>query len=274
MIMNNILNNIINLAKILLVVFFSALFLKVFFVDAYFVPSQSMENTLLPGDYVFVNKFIYGAKTPKYFPFTNKAIPQIKFPAIRDIQTGDIIVFELPGNKDEIRRPKPEYYMKRVIACPGDTFSINETGFFINSRHIAIRSDEFPDKNREENISDIFFYELGFRKYKFGPIRIPKSGDTLQLDYNNISLWKIFIEREGHKAECKGLKVYIDNVESGYHIINRDYCFVIGDNLSASIDSRYWGFLPVENIIGKVMVVYWSMDSDGIRFPRIGKVAY
>ena len=79
-----------------------AIFIKTFFIEAFRIPSGSMEKTLLVGDFILVNKFIYGSTTPRYLPFTNISLPFITLPSLRDPENGDIIVFEYPGDRDQI----------------------------------------------------------------------------------------------------------------------------------------------------------------------------
>jgi signal peptidase I len=277
-------DKILSAAKILIFIFFSALLLKLFFLDALFIPSGSMANTLLEGDYIFINKFIYGAKTPGHIPFTNIKIPWLKMPAFKNVLPGDVIAFIYPGEKDKIENKTEDVLVKRCIGVSGDTLSIENNEISLNQWKFRLNNLE-EDKNKDSFInSDIFFYELGYTKNKFGPIRIPKKDDTLWVDYNNFSLWRIFIEREGHTTDSKGLGVYIDGRESDRYIVERNYCFVIGDNINNSYDSRNWGFLPIENVIGKVMFIYWSIDYrnvkkifdifSNIRLNRIGKIIY
>jgi signal peptidase I len=276
-------NKIISASKIFIYVFFSALLIKIFFLDALFIPSASMEDTLLQGDYVFINKLIYGPKTPEYIPFTNIKIPRIKIPPLKDLNIGDVIAFEFPGEKDQLKSVKDEILVKRCIALAGDTLQIENNEIFIRNK--KFKMNEKPEEKTDFYIdSDIFFYQLGFNKKKFGPIRIPKAKDTIKIDYNNYSLWKTFIEREGHTADSKGLTVYIDGKESGYYIVEKNYCFVVGDNINNSYDSRNWGFLPVDNVIGKAMFIYLSIDIkssknffdilNNIRFNRTAKIIY
>src|SRR5512135_1048617 len=99
----------------------AALFLKFFIVEAYRIPTSSMENTLMAGDFVLVNKFIYGARTPRYIPFTWIRLPHVQLPAVYPPRRGDIVVFEFPENNADRSPHEAVNYVKRCIALPGDT---------------------------------------------------------------------------------------------------------------------------------------------------------
>jgi signal peptidase I len=120
-----------------------------------------------------------------------------------------------------------------------------------------------------------------FNEDNYGPIRIPKKGDVIELNSSNFDKWKIFIQRENHLAELKDVKVLIDGNEVTSYTVGRDYVFGMGDNRDNSLDSRFWGFVPVEEIIGTPLIVYWSWNPDislfsvgeklsTIRFNRVG----
>lgn len=122
-----------------------------------------------------------------------------------------------------------------------------------------------------------------FNEDNYGPIIVPKKGMKIQLDAENFSSWDVFIFREGHQAELHGEKVLIDGKETTEYVVERDYAFGMGDNRDDSLDSRFWGFIPMEDIIGTPMIVYWSWDPNlpiyqlvdkikSINFGRIGKI--
>jgi len=111
----------------------AALLLKTFVVEAYRIPTGSMENTLLVGDFLLVNKFIYGAKSPNIFhcsgPFRISSLPAIEYP-----HRGDVIVFEWPGDRDEVKPPEPVNYIKRCIGLPGDTIQVIDRVVYVNGK--------------------------------------------------------------------------------------------------------------------------------------------
>jgi signal peptidase I len=269
-----------------LMVIGAALLLKVFVVEAFRIPSSSMENTLLEGDFLFVNKFIYGIKTPKYLPFTDVRLPRITLPPFRQPKRGDVIVFEFPGERDELAPKERVNYIKRCIAVAGDTVLILEKAIYVNGERIAEPRHAHVEPlssgpGREPN-PRIFPRGMRFNEDNYGPIRVPKEGDLLQLTPENIDSWSVFIAREGHKVEKRGSELLIDGAPAATYRVQRNYLFMLGDNRDNSLDSRFWGFLPEENIIGQALMVYWSWNQDlplassdkfrSIRWARIGTI--
>ena len=185
-----------------------ALFIRSFIVQAFDIPSGSMEPTLLPGDYILVNKFIYGVRIPfsntKIFPYNNP-------------KRGDVIVFIFPKNPSED-------FIKRVIGMPGETVQIIQGKIYIDN---ALISDPWGYFDKKEPPGFIQAVE------NFGPFKV--SDDSL---------------------------------------------FVMGDNRNNSADSRFWGTLPLKNVLGKAFVIYFSWDSkaenpaDKVRWSRIGKLIH
>lgn len=243
----------------------AALFLKVFVVEAYNIPTASMENTLLAGDFVLVNKFVYGARSPRYIPFTNISIPQITLPAISHPKTGDVVVFEFPGNPDEYVGGTTENYVKRCIAGPGDTVMIADKAVFVNGRQVQL-----PTNARFENVP---LFPKGFKDYRifprgstfnednYGPVVVPKRGADIRIATGDVDEYRDLIEREGHSvAMGDGGNILIDGAASHTYQVMKDYYFMMGDNRDNSLDSRFWGFVSDDRIIGKAIVVYWSWD--------------
>src|SRR4030042_326664 len=93
----------------------AAFLIKTFFIETSRVPTGSMERTILVGDFLFVNKFIYGSSSPRNIPFTNIELPYFQLPAIREPEPKDIVVFEYPGDRDELKPREISNYVKRCI---------------------------------------------------------------------------------------------------------------------------------------------------------------
>jgi signal peptidase I len=217
-----------------------ALFGMTFIVQAVKVPTGSMQNTITIGDHLLVNKFIF-APGPR-FPL----LPQ------REIRRGDIIVFKYPGNPGNPARDQQEdnipfkvNYVKRVIGLPGDTVEVKGLKVFINGQalpeHIIVAEDpEDPngkaplkiveDTPRQGNeLYDVYYFDKTVEDVRNGE-RVGRSPDF-------------------HFAlEGKPTKV----PDNSY--------FVMGDDRDNSLDSRAWGFVPRDLIIGRAMFVYWSYD--------------
>jgi len=265
--------------------------LKTFVIEAFRIPTGSMENTLLVGDFLLVNKFIYGATTPRYIPFTDIRLPFVRFPAVREPRPGDIIVFEYPGNRDELWRSKSIDYIKRCVAVGGDTVEIIDRVLYVNGKPFP-KLPHMKFENRGVNPKGypdlgIFPRGVGWNKDNYGPIVVPRKRDVLHLSPENIEQWRVFIQREGHSVRyttgARGATIWIDDQETNTYTVERDYLFMMGDNRDNSLDSRFWGFLPKDNIIGEAMIIYWSWDPDipfedffrlvrSIRWKRIGNV--
>jgi signal peptidase I len=264
----------------------AALLLKAFVIEAFRIPSGSMANTLIEGDFLFVNKFIYGIKTPRYIPFTNLKIPRIHLPPFRQPRIGDVIVFVYPGDRDEVEPREIQSYVKRCVATAGDTLEIVNKTVFVNGREIPK-----PEHIRLEPISSgppgfanprIFPKGAPFNEDNYGPIRIPKRGDVIELTPENLEAWQVFIEREGHTVETQGKDILIDGKVTTNYQVEENYLFMLGDNRDNSLDSRFWGFLTEENIVGQALLIYWSWNQDlplasadkfrSVRWARIGTI--
>src|SRR5712692_5296422 len=106
------------------IVFGAFLLLNSFVLASFEVPTGSMENEIMTGDFLLVNKFIFGGTTPRTIPFTNVRIPAFKLPSLWTVDKGDVIVFIFPGNRDEVEPAEFAYYLKRCMATAGDTLQI------------------------------------------------------------------------------------------------------------------------------------------------------
>lgn len=144
-----------------------------------------------------------------------------------------------------------------------------------------IREDERTLKMKRVTISanqwDDHIYP-GSDHYKwnlsnFGPIYIPKSGDTIQLNEDNIVFYQALIEKyEEHQIQVSPEgEVIIDKIPTSYYVVEMNYYFVMGDNRHNSSDSRFWGLLPENHLLGKASYVVYSMDQNGLKWNRLFK---
>jgi signal peptidase I len=206
-----------------------ALFGMTFIVQAVKVPTGSMQNTITIGDHLLVNKFIFAPG--KSLPF----LPQ------REIRRGDIIVFKYPGNRyDSSRDDRPDNkpittnYVKRVIGLPRDRIRMEGRNLIINGKLLPEHQIEAIDNNDKAPLN-----------FKNASPRKP--GENYDVYYNpdfaeeNYPIFRL----EGDGKEI---------------VIPAGKYFVMGDNRNNSEDSRYWGFVPRELVIGRAMFVYWSYD--------------
>jgi signal peptidase I len=265
-----------------LVAFF---FLNSFVLASFEVPTGSMENEIMAGDFLFVNKFLYGGTTPRNIPFTNVRLPWFRVPAIRSVERGDVIVFEFPGQREEIISPEFMFYLKRAVALSGDTIEVIDRALYVNGRPAPLprhmKFNSYTVKPRGQGEYNIFPPGAPFNEDNWGPIVVPRKGDVVKLTSSNYDQWHVFIGREGHTAllDMQG-RVLVDGKPVDSYTVQRNYIFGMGDNRDNSLDSRFWGFIPEENIVGTPMIVYWSWSPDrplldpgkfaSIRFGRIG----
>jgi signal peptidase I len=259
--------------KTIFVTLLVAVMIKVFVVEAFRIPSGSMENTLQVGDFLLVNKLAYGIRTPRHIPFTNVAIPVVHFP-FSNVRYGDIVVFEFPGRGGRYGGDQDINYIKRCIGLPGDTIEIRGGRVFVNNREMLFSNNVLLHRVSSSG--------AGGREGEFGPVVVPKEGDRIGLDPRTIREWREMIEREGHEVDViHNGEVLIDGKAADSYVIERDYFFMLGDNRLNSLDSRFWGFVPRENLIGEALMVYWSWDPDvsllnvgekveSIRWGRVG----
>jgi signal peptidase I len=205
-----------------------AMFGMTFIVQAVKVPTGSMQNTITIGDHLLVNKFIFAPG--ESLPF----LPQ------REIRRGDIIVFKYPGNPyDPSRDIRPDNqpiltnYVKRVIGLPGDRIRIEGNNVLVNGEAIPEHHIEAIDHNRKDPLEIVN-----------DPPRKP--GELYDVYY-----------RPGRPDESHEYHAFQGQDE--ITIPDSSY-FVMGDNRNNSEDSRYWGFVPRDLVIGRAMFVYWSYD--------------
>lgn len=264
-----------------------ALFLKIFIVEAYRIPTGSMENTLLVGDFLLVNKFIYGATTPRNIPFTDTRAPFFRFPALKDPKRGDVVVFDFPGTINEKQSPEIINYVKRLVGEPGDTIKIIDKVLYVNSEVFPDPPDaKFDNQQIKGTYPGIFPHRNQWNDDNFGPVVVPRKDDIIKITPENLEDWKMFIMREGHTIRLSAdNKIFIDEKENPQYKIEKNYYFMMGDNRNNSSDSRFWGFLAEDNIIGEAMVIYWSWNPDipikefarkfeSIRWSRIAQIIH
>jgi signal peptidase I len=261
----------------------SALLLKIFVLEACRIPSASMEKTLRVGDFLIVNKLAYALRTPPVRIIPALTIPRFRLPLLRPVRRGDVIVFDFPGEPDEVRPAIGAKYIKRCIGLPGDTIESREGNLLVNgvrlvappqSRSARVEAHERIDGSGTEGPMKT---EQPFPV----PIIVPRVGMRIPLSGATMSDWSTLIAREGHAVTRTGEgTVLLDGRPAIWYTVERDYYFVLGDNRANSHDSRDWGFVPEENIIGEALVIYWSWDTAAtgglfdrwasIRWDRVG----
>ncbi|MEK6651180.1 MAG: signal peptidase I [Bacteroidota bacterium] len=257
-----------------------ALVLKIFVVEAFRIPSSSMENTLQVGDLVLVNKLAYGIRTPGAVPFTAGRLTPHSLVEYTSVERGDVIVFEFTLRGPDGIPADLLYYVKRCVGLPGDTVELRQGRLFINGRELLPpATGTMPGFQNAARREALYPHGAGFTDVDYGPLRVPRAGDTLVLDPASAPFWFPILQRDGHMAEIRpNGSVLVDGTACSYIILDCNHYFVLGDHRDNSADSRMWGFVRHDEIIGEGLLVYWSTrepDDRGsgwgtVRWDRIG----
>lgn len=333
----------------------AATLIRVLFLEAYTIPTSSMEKTLLVGDYLFVSKLNYGTRlpmTPLAFPFAHNTmpftdgknsyseavkLPYYRLPGFQNIERNDVIVFNYPV-EDERPVDKRENYIKRCVGLPSDTLEIvnrqlyingepaempelmqynylvqtngtpinrttlqkleiNEGGSNIaeNNLYIYPLTEQSLAKTKElsnvvkvdTSLIDRGIHDMGIFPHasknhpwnidNYGPIIVPSKDSTVRLTPQNVPLYeKIISKYEGNDFRVENGEVWINNEKTDTYTFQMNYYFMMGDNRHNSADSRYWGFVPEDHLVGKAVMIWFSLGEgdnffDRIRWDRIFK---
>ena len=246
-------------------------------------------------------------QTPLTVPFTHNVIfgkesystliqnDYRRLKGLRKVKRGDIVVFGFPNGDTVLRkapsedyyslcrfygkkkvistlgpviaRPadKVDHYVKRCVAIPGDTLEIREGLVWVD----GVQQPSYPGMQISRNLEKVqndyreifpFSPDYTWTRDEFGPLWIPEKGATVELTRENLPLYERIIRVYEHSSVEEALA-------AGSYTFKQDYYFMMGDNRHNSLDSRYWGFVPEDHIVGRPVVIWLSTD-EGKRFPK------
>ncbi len=247
---------------------------RIFVADQFVIPSDSMYPTLQVGDRVWVNKLVMGARIyDDIESASSSTLRSWRTRGIRRVERNDILIFNFPINDDRMAFKINYVYAKRCVALPGDSISALD-GYYRNSnwtgvlgnKHAQDYLNSIPDDKLDEWIKYTIPYDhrYSWNIRNFGPIYVPRKGDVMRLDAKALLFYAKILEFETDKKFSLSTdgKVLADGVPMEYHIFTHNYYFTVGDNVMNSHDSRYWGFVPEEYIVGVVGIIPYSIDEN------------
>lgn len=247
--------------------------LQIFVFASFRVPTDSMLPTIQTGDQLLVNKLVLG---PRIFnlkkAMRGETVEINRLPGLRKIKYNDILVFHnpYPRNMERMEMHLLKYYVKRCLALPGDTISVCN-GYY----KIADCVETIGNLNGQKRLSGYSQNDIPQSLYKtipfdtvinwnilnLGPLYVPKKGDCIIMDRKHFLLYRNLIEWEQKTVlEYKDSLVYMNDILLKSYTFQKDYYFMGGDCVDNSIDSRYWGMLPEEYVVGKVSCILYSVS--------------
>jgi signal peptidase I len=208
----------------------TGLFIITFIVQAFEIPSSSMENTLLIGDHVFVNREQFAPRSHWMGPF----LPY------RQIRRGDIVVFLSPSEPGL-------YVVKRIMGTPGDRIHLRDGMVYRNG----------------EKLDEPYVIHPG-AKDGYNPCESSNSACAYRDNFPSVA------PSEFYNVSPEWQMTLQQNIQGDDLVVPEGRYFAMGDNRDVSLDSRYWGFIPQENVIGRPMFIYWSFETPSGEYLETG----
>jgi signal peptidase I len=292
------LQKIIDFIKLIINTLIIVFLIRTFIISTYQIPTGSMEDTLLIGDHIIANKFVFGVRSPDWIgiPYTRIGFhtPYFRIPGFRNPKSGDIVIFKYPEDTRDS-------YVKRCVALSGDTIQVRADSLYINGK----RFSDAPGVHFQNTMKlGRVFPKYAGNRSDYGPVRVPAIGDTFHFSNANKRLWFerfMIMTNEGRRVEKGGRndreifrpyanwtdtelrdpkkrfwqdywdrlieyypvqEFYVDGIrlDQYVHRVNQSHYFMMGDNRDNSLDSRYWGFVPQRYVLGEPVVIYWSWN--------------
>jgi signal peptidase I len=269
----SVLRNFVYAAKLTGIAILLAIILRVFFVASFKVPSYSMSPALQPGDFILVSKMILGPRVYKSLDFqAGKPVETKRLWGLREVRRNDILVFNFPYFHDWVNMGfnLNTFYVKRCVALLGDTFYIERGIYKVKGcddtlgcyAHQAANYQRYrEDPSRKEDECFPYDSSYGWTVLDFGPMYIPRKGDKIEINPRSIKLYRYLITYEtGKSTRVEGDSVWLGDQLLENYTFTKNYYFMSGDYVFDSIDSRYWGLLPEEHIVGKAAIIWQSKD--------------
>ncbi len=265
--------SILKLLLYLIVSLLLALVIRLFLCNFYHIPSNSMEPTIMPGDFILTNKWTYGARIFTKLKFDKDNDPPIvRVPGLGQVKRNDVMVFNFPyrAGWDTIRMNMNLIFMKRCVGLPGDSLSIinsyyriagitDTLGYIPEQKRLAQYREVLDSTIMRTYPFDTLLFKWDIRN--FGPLYIPAAGATIDLTPGNFTLYHKQITFETRSAVyMKDSSVYINDTLRTNYTFRHNWYFVAGDNVLNSQDSRYIGLIPETYIIGKASLILSSKD--------------
>lgn len=272
LLLKKILNKLLNVCFYLCLLAALWAGVQVFCFTSFRIPTNSMEPALLPGDNIIVNKMAGGARLFDIFAALNKEEFHIKrVPGTGSFERNDVLVFNFPypNGWNNIRFDVMQYYVKRCIGLPGDTLEIRNGFFHINGVQEALGNIEMQqfianltDSTSKRTVMRSYpkDKQLGWTIQAFGPLYLPAKGQSVKMNRVNGVLYHRLIQWEQKKTVLlkENGEVYLEDSLITSYCFKQNYYFMAGDRLKDSQDSRYWGPLPEEFIVGRADYVWMS----------------
>jgi signal peptidase I len=259
--------------------------LRFFVFMSFKIPSYSMAPSIETGDYIFVNKLAYGGRIVKDRTYKRGKFESFRVKGFCRIKRNDVMVFNFPYRHtwDTLCPDLRTFYVKRCVALPGDTFYIDKGIYHVQNCSDTLgnyeaqtRFAQLPEEQIDSAMYHTFPYDTNdhWSVRQFGPLYVPKQGDTLVISAKNIALYRrLIVYESGLPMAIQHDTVYLGDKLLPAYVFQKNYYFMAGDWVSDSRDSRYWGLLPEDHIVGKAAIIWKSenLETGKYRWERFFK---